>query len=204
MRTPGGWALAAFALVLPAGCRHTPDRPGATARPAAATHPPGASPAAPRLPGMPPPLRPGDGYAADRVVRRFRVGRLPQHVTPSWDLRRLWVANDESTVSRSMRLRHALPVPLALRPGAKPQDVKLAPDGRLFYVAGGVWLVDGARLRVTGFVATGAGAHGLEVYAIDTRSGRLLARVRVGRSPHGLCVYPQPGRYSLGHTGVFR
>jgi hypothetical protein len=22
--------------------------------------------------------------------------------------------------------------------------------------------------------------------------------------PHGLCVYPQPGRYSLGHTGVFR
>jgi DNA-binding beta-propeller fold protein YncE len=289
-----------------------------------------------------------------RVVRRFPVGRLPQHVTPSWDLRRLWVANDESNTltpidpatgrvgravpvvdpynlyftpdgrraivvaerlgrldfrdPHSMRLRHALAVPcpgvdhldfsadgryllascefgaslirvdvanervtgqLALRPGAKPQDVKLAPDGKLFYVAdlmdGGVWLVDGARLRVTGFVATGAGAHGLyvsrdsaslyvsnrdagsvsvlsfatrrvrttwtlpgggspdmggvsadgnvlwlsgrdhaEVYAIDTRSGRLLARVRVGNGPHGLCVYPQPGRYSLGHTGVFR
>jgi DNA-binding beta-propeller fold protein YncE len=388
MRTPGGWALAAFALVLLAGCRPTPDRPGAMAGPAAAPHPPGAPAAAPRLPGMPAPLRPGDVYAADRpglispvvrhmparvwvpdsqdgtvdvidprtrrVVRRFRVGRLPQHVTPSWDLRRLWVANDESNSltpvdpatghvgrpvpvadpynqyftpngrraivvaerlgrldfrdPRSMRLRHALPVPcpgvdhldfsadgryllascefgaslirvdvaaervtgrLALRPGAKPQDVKLAPDGRLFYVAdmvaGGVWLVDGARLRVTGFVATGAGAHGLyvsrdsaslyvsnrdagsvsvvsfasrrvrttwklpgggspdmggvsadgrvlwlsgryqaEVYAIDTRSGRLLARVAVGRGPHGLCVYPQPGRYSLGHTGVFR
>ena len=42
------------------------------------------------------------------------------------------------------------------------------------------------------------------VYAIDTRSGRLAARIRVGRGPHGLCVYPQPGRYSLGHTGVFR
>jgi len=289
-----------------------------------------------------------------RVVRRFGVGRLPQHVTPSWDLRRLWVANDESNTltpidpatghvgrpvpvadpynlyftpdgrraivvaerlgrldfrePRSMRLRHALAVPcpgvdhldfsadgrsllascefgaslirvdvaaervsgrLALPPGAKPQDVKLAPDGRLFYVAdmvaGGVWLIDGTRLRVTGFVATGAGAHGLyvsrdsaslyvsnrdagsvsvlsfatrrvrttwrlpgggspdmggvsadgrvlwlsgryhaEVYGIDTASGRLLARVRVGRGPHGLCVYPQPGRYSLGHTGVFR
>jgi hypothetical protein len=32
----------------------------------------------------------------------------------------------------------------------------------------------------------------------------LLARIRVGKGPHGLCVYPQPGRYSLGHTGVFR
>ena len=77
---------------------------------------------------MPPPLGPGDVYAADwpgrlspvvrhmparvwvpdskngtihvidprtrRVVQRFRVGRLPYHVTPSWDLRRLWAAND--------------------------------------------------------------------------------------------------------------
>jgi hypothetical protein len=22
--------------------------------------------------------------------------------------------------------------------------------------------------------------------------------------PHGLCVWPQPGRYSLGHTGITR
>jgi YVTN family beta-propeller protein len=42
------------------------------------------------------------------------------------------------------------------------------------------------------------------VYAIDTSNGRLLARIRVGNGPHGLCVYPQPGRYSLGHTGIFR
>jgi YVTN family beta-propeller protein len=289
-----------------------------------------------------------------RVLRRFHVGRLPQHLTSSWDLKTLWVANDASDTLTSvdpatghhgrplrvadpynlyftpegrraivvaerlqrldfrdphtMRLRHPLPVPcpgvdhldfsadgrsllascefgsslirvdvaaervtgrLNLRPGAKPQDVKLAPDGRLFYVAdmvaGGVWLVDADRLQVTGFVATGAGAHGLyvsrnsqslyvsnrnmgsvsvlsfashrvvatwrlsgggspdmggvsadgrvlwlsgryhgEVYAIDTSSGRLLARIPVGRGPHGLCVYPQPGRYSLGHTGVFR
>jgi hypothetical protein len=26
----------------------------------------------------------------------------------------------------------------------------------------------------------------------------------VGAGAHGACVYPQPGRYSLGHTGVFR
>jgi DNA-binding beta-propeller fold protein YncE len=158
---------------------------------------------------------------------------------------------------------------IALRAGAKPQDVKLSPRGGLFYVAdmvsGGVWKLDAHSFRKRGFVATGAGAHGLypsrdsrylyvsnrdegsvsvlafnsgrvartwhlpgggspdmggvsadgsvlwlsgrhhgEVYAIDTRSGRLKRRIPVGSGPHGLCVYPQPGRYSLGHTGVFR
>lgn len=33
---------------------------------------------------------------------------------------------------------------------------------------------------------------------------RFLAKIKVGIEPHGLCVYPQPGRTSLGHTGVFR
>jgi YVTN family beta-propeller protein len=158
---------------------------------------------------------------------------------------------------------------LRLRAGAMPQDVKLAPDGGVYYVAdmgsGGVWIIDAARPRVLGFLPTGRGAHGLyvsrddrylyvsnrgegsislvsfatrkvvatwripgggspdmggisadggvlwltgryngEVYALDTGSGRLLARIPVGRGPHGLCVYPQPGRYSLGHTGVLR
>ncbi|MGZ6576228.1 MAG: YncE family protein [Solirubrobacteraceae bacterium] len=150
-----------------------------------------------------------------------------------------------------------------------PQDVKLSPDGRTLYTAdqqtGGLWEVDPARFRVTGFLHTGAGAHGLypsrdasvmyvsnrmagtisvvsfttrkviatwqiptpaspdmggvsadghtlwlsgrynaEVYAIDTRTGRLRARIPVGSGPHGLCVWPQPGRYSLGHTGIMR
>ena len=34
--------------------------------------------------------------------------------------------------------------------------------------------------------------------------GRLLAEIPVGSGPHGLCLFPQPGRYSLGHTGNFR
>ena len=49
-----------------------------------------------------------------------------------------------------------------------------------------------------------SGRYNAEVYAIDTSSGKLLARIPVGKGPHGLCVYPQPGRYSLGHTGVLR
>ena len=158
-------------------------------------------------------------------------------------------------------------IPLAA--GAKPQDVKLSPDGRTFYVAdmalGGVWLIDVRTLRVIRFELTGAGAHGLypsrnakvlyvsnreagtitlisfrtrrpyrkwrlpgggspdmggvsadgsilwlsgrsdsSVYAISTRTGRLLHRIPVGQGPHGLLVWPQPGRYSLGHTGILR
>jgi len=289
-----------------------------------------------------------------RRIRRFAVGRQPQHVTPSWDLRTLWVGNNQGSSltavdpatgrrgrtvrvadpynlyftpdgrraivvaealnrldfrdPRSMRLRHALRVPcrgvdhmdftadgrqllascefsgqllwvdvarervlrvLGLRPGAMPQDVKLAPDGRRFYVAdmakNGVWVVDATRPRVFGFLPTGRGAHGLyasrdsrylyvsnrgegsisllsfatrkvvrkwrlpgggspdmggvsadgkvlwlsgrynsEVYAIDTVTGKQLARIPVGGGPHGLAVYPQPGRYSLGHTGITR
>ncbi len=152
---------------------------------------------------------------------------------------------------------------------SKPQDVKLDPTGRVFYVAdmrrGGVYTLDGDRFAVTGFVPTGAGAHGLYVsrdskvlyvtnrnagtislldfatnsvtrtwtipgggspdmggvsadgkvlwisgryngvvYAIDTTTGALLHKIRVGSGPHGLSVFPQPGRYSIGHTGVFR
>jgi YVTN family beta-propeller protein len=153
--------------------------------------------------------------------------------------------------------------------GGMPQDVKLAPDGKLFYaadmMAGGVWEVNGARLKVVGFIRTGAGTHGLYpsrdakdlyvsnrsegsisvisfatrkvvhtwripgggspdmggvsadgkvlwlsgryngvVYAISTADGALLAKIPVGSGPHGLCVWPQPGRYSLGHTGILR
>jgi DNA-binding beta-propeller fold protein YncE len=150
-----------------------------------------------------------------------------------------------------------------------PQDVKLSPDGKVFYVAdmhaNGLWKIDGRRFKVIGFLPTGAGVHGLYpsrdakylyatnrgegsisvisfhtqkvvtkwripgggspdmggvsadgkvlwisgrysgvVYAISTRNGRLLARIPVGSGPHGLCVWPQPGRYSLGHTGILR
>ncbi|GGX99210.1 YncE family protein [Streptomyces hiroshimensis] len=49
-----------------------------------------------------------------------------------------------------------------------------------------------------------SGRYDSEVYAIDTRDGHQIAKIPVGAGPHGLAVYPQPGRYSLGHTGIFR
>ena len=157
-------------------------------------------------------------------------------------------------------------VPLAT--GASPQDVKLSPDGRVFYVAdldyGGVGDLreqlppdrvrqdgrrraralpepkrslpvrvrplgrrrlgaqlrhaaggedvahpgrqpgHGQRIRVRAGAVALRALRRLGIRASTPRTGRLLARIPVGNGPHGLCVWPQPGRYSLGHTGIMR
>jgi YVTN family beta-propeller protein len=59
-------------------------------------------------------------------------------------------------------------------------------------------------LSADGKVLWLSGRYNSDVYAIDTTTGGLIARVAVGNGPHGLCVWPQPGRYSLGHTGILR
>ena len=168
---------------------------------------------------------------------------------------------------------------LKLSTGKMPQDIRVSPDGSTFYVADmmadGVFVVDGASFKETGFIKTGKGTHGLYpsrdgtklyvanrgqdhvggnpangpgtvsvidfatkqvvttwtipgggspdmgnvsvdgktlwlsgrydnvVYAIDTTTGG-VQKIAVGREPHGLAVWPQPGRYSLGHTGNMR
>lgn len=293
--------------------------------------------------------------ATKRVVGHYPVGKLPQHVTPSWDLKTLWVNSNQGNSltpfnprtgkpagppvpvedpynlyftptgsdaivvaerldrldfrdPHTMALRKSLPIPcrgpnhmdftadgreallacefsgqlihwdVARKTvlgaitipnlGSMPQDVKLSPDGRIFYVAdmhaNGTWIVDASTFKLTRLIPTGAGAHGLypsrdgkylyvsnrddgtisliafatravvktwkipggspdmggvsadgktlwlsgrssgEVYAINTATGALRARIRVGVGPHGLAIWPQPGRYSLGHTGVLR
>ena len=49
-----------------------------------------------------------------------------------------------------------------------------------------------------------SGRYNGVVYAISTINGHLLAKIKVGSGPHGLTVWPLPGRYSLGHTGILR
>jgi YVTN family beta-propeller protein len=49
-----------------------------------------------------------------------------------------------------------------------------------------------------------SGRYSSVVYAVSTKTGKLLASIPAGISPHGLCLWPQPGRYSTGHTGVMR
>ena len=48
-----------------------------------------------------------------------------------------------------------------------------------------------------------SGRYDNVVYAFDTTTGDAKV-VKVGLEPHGLAVWPQPGRYSLGHTGNMR
>lgn len=158
---------------------------------------------------------------------------------------------------------------LRLSPMSMPQDVRISPDGKTFYVADmgtdQVRRISAASFRQVGALAMPSHPHGLypsrdsrflyvsdrgagkvsvvsfrthrivdtwvipgggspdmggvsadgrtlwlagrfdhEVYAFDTRTGRLRARIPVPGDPHGLCVWPQPGRYSLGHTGNLR
>jgi YVTN family beta-propeller protein len=167
---------------------------------------------------------------------------------------------------------------LRLSRGGMPQDIRISPDGEIFYVADmradGVFLIHGERFEEVGFIETGPGSHGLypsrdgrhlyianrgshsvmgqhrgpgsvsvldfatrtvvdnwpvpgggspdmgnvsadgsqlwlsgrydhEVYVFDTASGEVTI-IPVGREPHGLTIWPQPGRYSLGHTGNMR
>ncbi|MDQ3768988.1 MAG: hypothetical protein M3370_05865, partial [Actinomycetota bacterium] len=49
-----------------------------------------------------------------------------------------------------------------------------------------------------------SGRYNAEIYALDTDDGELRARIPVGAGAHGMLVWPQPGRYSLGHTGNMR
>ncbi|MFL6240243.1 MAG: cytochrome D1 domain-containing protein [Actinomycetes bacterium] len=114
-----------------------------------------------------------------------------------------------------------------LHTGTEAHGLYVSRDSRYLYVSnrgeGSISLIDLHTRRVTrkwrltgggspdmgGVSADGkvlwlSGRYNGVVYAISTVDGALLAKIRVGAGPHGLCVYPQPGRYSLGHTGVFR
>ncbi|MDP9301028.1 MAG: beta-propeller fold lactonase family protein [Actinomycetota bacterium] len=97
----------------------------------------------------------------------------------------------------------------ALTLGGSLVDVKLDPNGTVFYVAnqerGGVSVVDPIRMRQVAFIPTGSGAHGLTVArdgvhlyvsnrlagsisVIDTRTRRVIATWNVGGSPDMLQV----------------
>jgi len=49
-----------------------------------------------------------------------------------------------------------------------------------------------------------SGRYDSVVYVLNTADGSLIAKIAVGNGPHGLALMPQPGRYSIGHTGITR
>ncbi|MDQ1512020.1 MAG: hypothetical protein QOG50_3864 [Actinomycetota bacterium] len=71
------------------------------------------------------------------------------------------------------------------------------------------WSIPGGSPDMGGVSADGkvlwlSGRNNAAVYAISTVDGHVIATIPVGNGPHGLCVWPQPGRYSIGHTGIMR
>ncbi|WP_420213806.1 hypothetical protein [Janthinobacterium fluminis] len=83
-----------------------------------------------------PNLRSNDVYVIDpasmKVVDKFKVGKAPQHVVPSWDLRTLWVANNAERTNKGS----VTPIdPQTGKPGKAidvddPYNVYFTPDGR--------------------------------------------------------------------------
>ena len=121
--------------------------------------------------------------AAMQVIGQIPLAAGTHGIYPSRDARLLYVSNRlAGSVSvldaNSGEVQTAWPVP-----GGSPDMGGVTADGSQ------LWL---------------SGRYNREVYVLSTTDGQLLARIPVGDGPHGLCVWPQPGRYSLGHTGVTR
>lgn len=151
----------------------------------------------------------------DRKTWRFlKFVQIPttgaDHLDFSADGSFLLVSCETSGVAVKVDIRSMRRVGIA-RVGGLPLDVRLSPNGRVFYVAnqglGGVSLVDAATLKVTGFIRTGKGAHGLglsrdtktlyvtnrlagSITAIDVATNKVIATWRVGGSPDMIAVSP--------------
>lgn len=67
--------------------------------------------------------------------------------------------------------------------GGSPDMLQISPDGTQLWASG----------RFNG-----------GVYVIDTRTGALIRTIFTGAAPHGLAYFPQPGKFSIGHNGVYR
>ena len=119
-----------------------------------------------------------------RLLRLQPTGKGAHGLYPSRDSRRLYVSNrDEGSIS-VISFATRRPIAKWRLPGrASPDMGGVSADGRV------LWLT---------------GRYDSEVYAISTGTGRLLRRIPVGAGPHGAAVWPQPGRYSIGHTGILR
>jgi YVTN family beta-propeller protein len=121
--------------------------------------------------------------AATRVIGAVPTGAGAHGIYPSRDARRLYVTNRLAGSVSVLEPATGAVLETWPVPGGSPDMGGVTADGTQ------LWL---------------SGRYDDEIYVLDTRDGHLLARIPVGDQPHGLCVWPQPGRYSLGHTGITR
>jgi YVTN family beta-propeller protein len=163
-------------------------------------------------------------WRAMRVVDAMEVGGLPVDVKLTPDGKRFLVANQGlggvSVVDPdSMRVVRFIPT------DAGAHGMAIGRDARHLYLtnrlAGTVSVIDLSRLRVVATWDVGgspdmaqvspdgrqlwvSNRYGTTVSVISTSTGRVMHRIEVGADPHGLTYFPQPGRFSLGHNGVYR
>jgi DNA-binding beta-propeller fold protein YncE len=119
-----------------------------------------------------------------RVAGFIPTGRGAHGLYFSRDSKFMYVSNrDEGTIGVIDVRARTVAATWTIPHGGSPDMGGVSADGKV------LWL---------------SGRYNAEVYAFDTADGHLLARIPVSKGPHGLCVFPQPGRYSLGHTGNMR
>jgi YVTN family beta-propeller protein len=119
-----------------------------------------------------------------KLMGFLHTGAGAHGLYPSRDDRYLYVSNRQAgTISvisfKTKRIVKTWQLPLP----ASPDMGGVSADGKT------LWL---------------SGRYNSVVYAINTITGHLRAAIPVGAGPHGICVWPQPGSYSLGHTGILR
>jgi YVTN family beta-propeller protein len=115
-------------------------------------------------------------------VAFIKTGAGAHGIYPSRDANRLYVSNRVAGTISVIDPATRRIVYTWIIPHGSPDMGGVTPDGSQ------LWL---------------SGRYNSEVYVIDTATG-VVRRIPVGLGPHGLCVFPQPGRISLGHTGNYR
>ena len=159
-------------------------------------------------------MPPGSGYS------------MPQDVRLSADGTIFYVADMAANGVWLISASQFKPITF-IRTGAGTHGFEVGRDGRHLYISNrgegsisvldmaanklvGKWRIPGGGspdmggISPDGTVMWWGGRYNGVVYAMSTANGRLLAKIPVGAGPHGVCVFPQPGRCSLGHTGNFR
>ena len=132
--------------------------------------------------------RSGDVWVIDpatyHVLRFISTGIRAHGLFLARDAARLFVSNRSEGSISVLDAYTGVPIALWRLPGGGSPDM-------------GNVTADGAQLWVSD-------RYNNVVYVVSTTDGTLLHTIKVGNEPHGLTVWPQPGRYSLGHTGIAR
>jgi YVTN family beta-propeller protein len=123
--------------------------------------------------------------ARSRSIERFiPTGKGAHGIYPDRQGRRIFVSNrDEGSISVLGASSLAVTATWRIPGGGSPDMGGVTADGSQ------LWL---------------SGRYNAQVYVLNTTTGALIRRIRVNSGPHGLLVWPQPGSFSLGHTGNTR